>query len=80
MVFARYSGFLHYLQRASASHELTTIDINVTKNKISNSNLVCHFIMSEKVTIKQFPLTIDFPFFSAESIAKVESQAAYPAT
>ena len=32
MVFAGYSGFLHYLQLAS--HELATIGINVTKNKI----------------------------------------------
>ena len=33
MVFAGYSGFLHYLQMAS--HELTTIGIiNVTKNEI----------------------------------------------
>ena len=32
MVFAEYSGFLHYLQLAS--HELATIGINVTKNQI----------------------------------------------
>ena len=32
MVFAGYSGFLHYLQLAS--HELATIGINVTKNEI----------------------------------------------
>ena len=32
MVFAWYYGFLHYLQLAS--HELATIGINVTKNKI----------------------------------------------
>ena len=32
MVFAGYSGFLHYLQLAS--HELDTIGINVTKNEI----------------------------------------------
>ena len=32
MVFAEYSGFLHYSQLAS--HELATIGINVTKNKI----------------------------------------------
>ena len=32
MVFARYSGFLHYLQLAS--HELATIGINVTKSEI----------------------------------------------
>ena len=32
MVFAGYSGFLHYLQLAS--HELALIGINVTKNKI----------------------------------------------
>ena len=32
MVFAGYSGFLHYLQLSS--HELATIGINVTKNKI----------------------------------------------
>ena len=31
MVFAGYSGFLHYLQLAS--HELATIGINVTKKK-----------------------------------------------
>ena len=30
--FTGYSGFLHYLQLAS--HELATIGINVTKNKI----------------------------------------------
>ena len=30
--FAKYSGFLHYLQLAS--HELATIGINVTKNEI----------------------------------------------
>ena len=34
-VFAGFSGFLHYLQLAS--HELATIGINVTKNKIPNS-------------------------------------------
>ena len=33
--FDGYSGFLHYLQLAS--HELATIGINVTKNKIPNS-------------------------------------------
>ena len=32
MVFAGYSGFLHYLQLAS--HELATIGMNVTKNEI----------------------------------------------
>ena len=32
VVFAGYSGFLHYLQLAS--HELAVIGINVTKNKI----------------------------------------------
>ena len=32
MVFAGYSGFLHYVQLAS--HELATIGINVTKNEI----------------------------------------------
>ena len=32
MVFAGYSGFLHYLQQAS--HELATIGINVTKNEV----------------------------------------------
>ena len=32
MVFAGYSGFLHYLQLDS--HELATIGINVTKNEI----------------------------------------------
>ena len=36
-VFARYSGFLHYLQLAS--HELPTIGINVTKNEIPNPKL-----------------------------------------
>ena len=36
VVFARYSGFLHYLQLAS--HELAIIGINVTKNKIPNPN------------------------------------------
>ena len=35
MVFAGYSGFLHYLQLAS--HELATIGISVTKNEIPNS-------------------------------------------
>ena len=35
VVFAGYSGFLHYIQLAS--HELATIGINVTKNN-SNSN------------------------------------------
>ena len=40
MVFAGYSGFLHYLQLDS--HELATIGINVTRNEIQiqiNSNL-----------------------------------------
>ena len=32
MVYARYSGFLFYLQLAS--HELATIGINVTKSEI----------------------------------------------
>ena len=32
VVFAGYSGFLHYLQLSS--HELATIGINVTKNEI----------------------------------------------
>ena len=36
VVFAGYSGFLHYLQLAS--HELATIGINVTKNEIPNPN------------------------------------------
>ena len=36
MVFAGYSGFLHYLQLAS--HELATIGINVTKNEIQIQN------------------------------------------
>ena len=35
VVFAGYSGFLHYLQLAS--HELAIIGINVTKNKIPKS-------------------------------------------
>ena len=35
MVFAGSSGFLHYVQLAS--HELATIGINVTKNKIPNA-------------------------------------------
>ena len=34
VVFARYTGFLHYLQLAS--HELATIGISVTKNEIPN--------------------------------------------
>ena len=34
VVFAEYSGFLHYLQLAS--YELATIGIKVTKNKIPN--------------------------------------------
>ena len=37
VIFAGYSVFLHYLQLAS--HELATIGINVTKNKIPNSKL-----------------------------------------
>ena len=37
MVFARYSGFLHYLQLAS--HEFATIGINVTKNEIQIPSL-----------------------------------------
>ena len=41
MVFAGYSGFLHYLQLAS--HELATIGINVTKNKIPNPNPILCF-------------------------------------
>ena len=36
MVFAGYTGFLHYLQLAS--HKLATIGINVTKNKIQIQN------------------------------------------
>ena len=35
VVFARYCGFLHYLQLAR--HKLATIGINVTKNEIPNS-------------------------------------------
>ena len=35
VVFAGFSGFLHYLQLAS--HELATIGIYVTKNRIPNS-------------------------------------------
>ena len=38
MVFAGYSGFLHYLQLAS--HELATFGINVTKNEIRIQTLV----------------------------------------
>ena len=38
VVFARYSGFLHYLQLTSDSHELATVGINLTKNKIPNPN------------------------------------------
>ena len=38
VVFAGYSGFLHYLQLAS--HELATIGINVTKNEIPNSKFL----------------------------------------
>ena len=38
MVFAGYSGFLHYLQLAS--HELAIIGINVTKNEIPNPRLI----------------------------------------
>ena len=34
VVFAGYSGFLHYLHLAS--HEVAIIGINVTKNKIPN--------------------------------------------
>ena len=49
MVFAGYSGFLHYLQLAS--HELATIGINVTKNKIQiqiqiHGNLLDHIYAS----------------------------------
>ena len=36
MVFAGYSGFLHYFQLAS--HKLAIIGINVSKNKIRSSN------------------------------------------
>ena len=36
VVFAGYSGFLHYIQLAS--HELATFGINVTKSKILNLN------------------------------------------
>ena len=35
MVFAGYSGFLHYIQLAS--HQLATFGINVTKSKILKS-------------------------------------------
>ena len=35
MIFAGYSGLLHYLQLAN--HELATIGINVTKNEQSKS-------------------------------------------
>ena len=38
MVFAGYSGFFHYLQ--VASHELTTIGINVTKNEITSNKIL----------------------------------------
>ena len=44
VVFAGYSGFLHYLQLAS--HELATIGINVTKNEIPNSKYIM-FIKSD---------------------------------
>ena len=37
VVFAGYSGFLHYLQLAS--HELATIGLNVTIKKIPNFKL-----------------------------------------
>ena len=38
MVFAGYSGFLHFLQLAS--HELATIGINETKNEIQNQTTI----------------------------------------
>ena len=41
MFFAGYSGVLHYLQLAG--HELATIGINVTNNKIPN-HLTCLMI------------------------------------
>ena len=43
VVFAEYSGFLHYLQLAS--HKLATIGINVTKNKIPSSK--CPYLKSK---------------------------------
>ena len=36
VVFAGYSGFLHYIQ--VARHELATIGINVMQNEIQNAN------------------------------------------
>ena len=44
VVFAGYSGFLHYLQLAS--HELALIGINVTKNKIPYSTQEALFPLS----------------------------------
>ena len=50
VVFAGYSGFLHYLQLAS--HELATIGINVTKNEIRIQTLVCRsFLVLKKTTV-----------------------------
>ena len=50
VVFAGFSGFLHYLQLASS--ELDTIAINVTKNEIPNSSNMSTFLAREVVVYR----------------------------
>ena len=52
VVFAGYSGFLHYLQLGS--HELATIGINVTK-KIYGAHLITALNNTQPHTRTMFP-------------------------
>ena len=52
--FAGYSGFLHYLQLAS--HELATIGINVTKNKIQIQIQICIVQIHYREGHQHFPV------------------------
>ena len=55
VVFAGYSGFLHYLQLAS--HELAIIGINVMKNKILNSKFSAdHLCQTEPIFIVEISI------------------------
>ena len=59
--FAGYSGFLHYLQLAC--HELATIGINVTKNKIQIQKPIRGCAAIELGTITRCFLTVS-PIFT----------------
>ena len=67
MVFAGFSGFLHYLQLAS--HELATVGINVTKNEIQNPNLGVRFGCFQKGIKKTFSMGTNGPKLSSGPVS-----------